>query len=79
MIYIKEALIETKVAGMCGTLKQLTAFQEATKMKGGDDFILRFFNTESARLGQTLEEFLLRCQYAAKNYAEIATEFGIKK
>lgn len=70
--FISEALIEAKVTGMCGALKQMAAFQETTKMKGGDDFIFRFYSTEAARLGQSLQEFLLRCESATKNYAELS-------
>ena len=51
---IKVMLVNAKVAGMCGTLKQLSAFQQATQMPGGNDFIVRFFNTEAARLGNPL-------------------------
>ena len=67
---IKVMLVDAKVAGMCGTLKQLSAFQQVTQMPGGNDFIVRFFNTEAARLGKNLETMFSQCQNAAKTYAE---------
>ena len=57
-----------KVTGMCGMLKQLTNFQETTRMDGGDQFILRFLRVEAARLGVTIEEFLERCKTSTSEY-----------
>lgn len=61
-------LAAAKYAGFCGALKQLTAFQEATKMPGGDDLILRFMNTEAARLGTPVEQMMQTCVKAVKTY-----------
>jgi hypothetical protein len=66
-----DALVAAKATGMCGAIKQLSAFQESTKMPGGDEFILRFLNTEAARLGRTLPEFLTLCQTAASTYTTL--------
>lgn len=41
--FANDMLVTAKVAGMCGTFKQMFAFQEATQMPGGDEFIERFF------------------------------------
>lgn len=72
-----DILVIAKSTGMCGTFKQLSAFQESTKMPGGDEFILRFLNTESARLGKTLPELLKQCQTSVKMYNDIMA--GLKK
>jgi len=66
-----EMLIAAKATGMCGTFKQMSIFQESTQMPGGDEFIARFLNTEAARLGMTLPEFLEKCQVATSKYVEL--------
>ena len=71
----KVMLVNAKIAGMCGTLKQLSAFQQATQMPGGNDFIVRFFNTEAARLGKNLQSLMGQCQNATKTHAEMMKLF----
>jgi len=66
--YLVDALYSAKYTGMCGALRQMSSFQEVTKMPGGDEFILRFIKTEAARLGLTLEAFLDRCASSTKMY-----------
>ena len=66
-----EMLIAAKATGMCGTFKQMSIFQESTQMPGGDEFVVRFLNTEAARLGKTLPQFLDECQAAVRKYVEL--------
>ena len=66
-----DMLIAAKATGMCGTFKQMSIFQESTKMPGGDEFLVRFLNTEAARLGKTLPQFLAECQAAVENYVAL--------
>lgn len=47
---------------------QMARFQKDTLMPGGDEFLARFLNTESARLGMTYEQYLKQCTDAAKVY-----------
>lgn len=61
-------LILAKYAGMCGVFVQMSAFQESTKMPGGDEFIARFLNTELARLGTSIEDFVRNCNKAVAHY-----------
>lgn len=68
---LMDALVAAKATGMCGAIKQMSAFQESTKMPGGDDFILRFLNSEAARLGKTLPEFLAQCKAAVGSYTAL--------
>lgn len=68
---VMEILVVAKATGMCGAIKQMSAFQEATKMPGGDDFMHRFINTEAARLGKTLPEWLGQCKKAVAIYTEL--------
>jgi hypothetical protein len=60
-----------KFAGICGLFGQMTAFQEATQMSGGNEFIARFFNTEAARLGYTAQEYADHCKKAVTIYSDI--------
>ncbi|MGB5966680.1 MAG: hypothetical protein WBG65_14250 [Sulfurimonadaceae bacterium] len=71
-------LIVAKATGMCGTIKQLTSFQESTKMPGGDEFILRFVNTEAARLGKTVPQFLSKCQNSVSIYTKTMQSLGFE-
>lgn len=71
-------LISAKATGMCGTLKQLAAFQESTKMPGGDEFLVRFINTEVARLGKTQEQFFSECQVAVATYTRTMKALGFE-
>ncbi|WP_316423345.1 hypothetical protein [Escherichia coli] len=65
---LQELMITSKVAGMCGTIKQMATFQESTKMPGGDEFLQRFLTTEQARLGMNPQEFLEACQKSISAY-----------
>lgn len=64
----QDLMIVSKVAGMCGTLRQMAIFQESTKMPGGDEFVVRFLHTEMARLGWTEETFFKNCEGSASTY-----------
>jgi len=67
--YLSGLLINAKATGMCGVFGQMARFQESTKMPGGDEFIIRFLNTESARLGHTTLSFMKECPKVIKNHA----------
>lgn len=54
-------LVLAKMAGACGIIKSMTAFQESTKLPGGDEFIARFMQLETARLNVSLESYLKTC------------------
>ena len=68
---IVSMMVVAKATGMCGVLSQLARFQETTKMKGGDEFIMRFLNTEAARLGHTVQSFVGQCPDIVKNIKAI--------
>jgi hypothetical protein len=63
-------MVVAKATGMCGALSQLVTFQDTTKMKGGDEFIMRFLETEAARLGYTVDSFVSQCPDVTKKYKE---------
>ncbi len=65
---ILDIMVISKMTGLCGAIKQMAAFQESTKMPGGDEFLTRFLNTESSRLGKTLPEFLEGCSSVTNTY-----------
>lgn len=71
----QDLMIVSKVAGMCGTFRQMSIFQESTKMPGGDEFFVRFLHTEMARLGWTEETFYKNCEMSASTYEMYMNEF----
>tara|TARA_R110002072_G_scaffold301652_1_gene481861 strand:+ start:2066 stop:2320 length:255 start_codon:yes stop_codon:yes gene_type:complete len=50
-------LAVSKYAGACGILGLQAEFQSTTKLEGGDEFLVRFWTTEAARLGMSMEEY----------------------
>ena len=74
-----DLLIFAKATGMCGTIKQMVVFQEITKMPGGDEFIMRFLNTEMARLDKTLPQFLKECEFSISEYTNAMKSLELDK
>ena len=69
-------LVAAKATGVCGTYRQMALFQESTQMPGGDEFIVRFINTEVTRLGKTQEEFFNECRVAVDTYQSTMEVLG---
>lgn len=64
-----EMLVTAKFSGACAIIGQMIKFQADTKMPGGDEFLVRFLNTESARLGfGSRDEYIKMCTKAASAY-----------
>jgi len=61
----------SKMAGACGILQQMSAFQGTTKLENGDAFIQRFWSTEAARLGKTPEEYIATCNSTMSAYEKL--------
>ncbi len=72
-------MVVAKATGMCGVLSQLVRFQEATKMKGGDEFVMRFLNTEAVRLGYTVESYIGQCPDIVEKYKGYMELIGFKE
>lgn len=72
-------MVVAKATGMCGVLSQLVRFQETTKMKGGDEFVMRFLNTEAARLGHTVESYVGQCPDVIEKYNGYMELIGFKE
>ncbi|ELI7924686.1 hypothetical protein RSE70_004013 [Yersinia enterocolitica] len=70
--FIQDLMLRSKLAGMCGAIKQMGNFQESTKMPGGDEFIARFLATEQARLNVSPQQFLDVCEKATSTYNDYA-------
>ena len=70
-----EMLSIAKVTGLCGAMQQLVAFQSATKMPGGDEFVVRFYKTELARLGTNQEAFTAQCVSVTNTYNAYMAHF----
>lgn len=61
-------IVTAKFAGGCGVFSQMAAFQQSTKMTGGDAFLERFLSTESARLGMTSDQYVEQCRHSNEIY-----------
>jgi hypothetical protein len=73
---LKELLVSAKFSGGCSIIGQMAAFQQTTKMPGGEDFLIRFLSTESARLGMTQQQYMQHCTGANKVYQRYYDAFG---
>ncbi len=65
---VREILAIAKIAGACGILNSQIHFQESTKLDGGELFVTRFWTTEAARLGKTVQEHSAHCDQAITAY-----------
>lgn len=74
-----EMMIVAKATGMCGVFSQMANFQSATKMPGGDEFVVRFLKTEAVRLGYTLESFMAQCPTVVEKYNETMKFLGYQQ
>ncbi len=74
--FVINLMVTAKATGMCGVFSQMVAFQDSTKMPGGDEFIVRFLSTESARLGYKLDEFMKQCPIVVKKYNDTMNILG---
>ncbi len=68
---VMEMLMNAKFAGTCGALTQMLDFQKSTAMPGGEDFVVRFWQEETARLGMTPDQFAGRCKEVVTEYEEV--------
>ena len=66
MSVVIKMMVTAKATGMCGVFSQMVNFQQATKMPGGDEFLVRFLTTEAVRLGHTLDSFMAQCPVVVK-------------
>lgn len=61
-----------KLTGLCGIFTSQLIFQDSTIMPNGDEFLVRYWTTEAARLGMTLEELGSTCKTSVEKYNGIA-------
>jgi len=66
-----DVLALSKMTGVCGVMQQMAAFQSSTKMPGGDEFIIRFWTAEFARLGKTQGQFISECESSISVYDKL--------
>lgn len=65
-------LVVGKASGACGILTQQLQFQETTQMVGGNEFVVRFWTTEAARLGMTMQQYVEHCTSTLSSYAKLS-------
>jgi hypothetical protein len=74
--FAMDLLATGKLTGNCGIFKLQLDFQDNTKLKGGGEFLARFWTMEAARLGMPLEEFVNKCHKVVAKYDVYFTMFG---
>jgi len=65
-----------KYAGACGILVSMVHFQKTTKMPSGDEFVARFWSTEAARLGLSVQQLSDRCNQSITAYDRMWKAMG---
>ena len=73
--FARGLLATGKFSGGCGIFKLQIEFQENTQLAGGSEFIARFWTTEAARLGMSLEEYAEQCKTVVQSYKDYETMF----
>jgi hypothetical protein len=74
-----DLMLVSKMAGVCGVMQQMAAFQKTTKMPGGAEFIERFWRTELARLGKSQAQFFKECEQSIEIYGQYTAAFDAPK
>jgi len=64
-------LAVAKNTGSCGIMQEMISFQQKTKMQGGDDFVTRFLQTESARRGIAVNQMFDECNDSIAKYGDL--------
>ena len=67
-----EILAVGKMSGACGIFKLQIEFQENILMPGGIEFIERFWTTEAARLGVSLQDYAKQCGEYVEAYKKFS-------
>lgn len=68
---VQGTLAIAKMTGACGILHSMMQFQENTKLQGGDEFVVRFWAVEAARLGLTTQELAEHCNKSVTAYDKL--------
>ena len=72
---IEQIMAISKISGSCGQLQSQIIFQEQTELKEGEKFVVRYWTTEAARLGHTLESYTAMCIEMLEKYATLKNIF----
>ncbi|MCW8934731.1 MAG: hypothetical protein OQK98_08405 [Gammaproteobacteria bacterium] len=67
----QEFMAVSKITGACGILDSMLQFQKTTKMLGGNEFVSRFWATEAARLGLSMQQYSDQCNSAITTYDKL--------
>ncbi len=72
----RHLLSVAKMAGACGILDSMIQLQKTTKLPGGDDFVVRLWSTEAARLGLTVQQLSNTCSRTVATYDRLWSTAG---
>ncbi|WP_019528469.1 hypothetical protein [Dasania marina] len=73
--FARELMVIGKMSGACGIFKLQIQFQENTGLDGGSKFVERFWRSEAAKLGMSLEEYATQCHDTLKKYTSYSKVF----
>lgn len=76
---IVHALTTAKIAGACSAMNEMAEFQKKRRIRGGNEFVAKFWESETKRLGVTMEEFRQTCITSIDTYIELAKANGLKE
>lgn len=70
------AMATAKLAGACEAMDALIEFQKTTKLPGGEEFVVRFMNSELAQLGLDMDTYFSVCAQSISTYERIWESIG---
>lgn len=70
-ISTQDVLAIGKMTGACGILDSMIQFQKTTRMPGGEEFVLRLWEVEAARLGMSVPQLSAQCDQSIIAYGKL--------
>ena len=62
------AIIVSKISGMCLAINQMIELRESTNISGGNEFVERYIGTQSETFGVSARELGEKCEVAHGRY-----------
>jgi hypothetical protein len=65
------ALMVANVAGECDVLYSMVAFQKKNNIKGGEEYVAKFWESEAAQMNLSVDQLSARCEKTAAAYDKL--------
>jgi len=69
----QSVLMIANVAGECDVLYSMVEFQKKNNINGGQEYVAKFWASESAKMGLTVEQLSERCSKASAAYEKLSS------